>query len=79
MTLAGRGGVRPVGVLDSCPATSTDSMTTGGGLVLRWIWPGLTDTTPATVGNQSVPSGVRHAAGCEPKVHSVEGKPSRLS
>jgi len=50
---------------------------TGGGLVLGLSCVGSTETRPLTVENQSLPVRVRHAADCEPEVHSFEGNPSR--
>ena len=52
------------------PSTSTDSMTTGGGLFSGFKSAGLTDARPSIVGNQNRPSRVRMAAGCAPAEHS---------
>src|ERR1044072_3763026 len=57
-------------VFCSLPSTSTDWMTTGGGLVLGLRSAGLTETKPLVVENHSRPSCVRQAAGWEPSVHS---------
>src|ERR1019366_3031828 len=51
------------------PSTSTDSMTTGGGLLFGFKSAGLTETNPSVVGNQSLPSCARIAAGCTPAEH----------
>src|SRR5437870_4947622 len=59
-----------------CSSTNTDSITTGGGLVLGRNSAGLIVARPLMVGNQSFPSPLRQAAGCEPEVHSPVGKPS---
>src|SRR5689334_217330 len=61
-----------------CSSTNTDSITTGGGLVFRRSSAGFTVARPLMVGNQSFPSLLRQAAGCEPEVHSTVGKPSGL-
>src|SRR5690349_15205700 len=58
------------------PSNEMDSMITGGALVLSLSESGLTDATPLIVGNQSLPSVARHAAGWKPELHSPEGKPS---
>ena len=52
------------------PSTSTDSMTTGGGLVFGLNSAGFTDIRPSIVGNKSRPSWARMAAGCAPTEHS---------
>src|SRR5882672_11364814 len=54
----------------------TDSIKTGGELVLGLSCAGLTDASPLVVENQSVPSAPRHAPGWQPEVHSLAGNPS---
>src|SRR5271154_1896089 len=65
-------------VFCSRPSTRTDSIkTTGGsGLVLRFS--GFAEAGPLMVGSHRLPSGARHAAGCEPPEHSRVGRPSAL-
>src|SRR5476649_494908 len=63
-------------VFCSRPSTRTDSIKTCGGCKFGLSSAGFTDTKPLVVGNQNVPSPVRHAAGCEPAEHSRVGSPS---
>src|SRR5579885_2788989 len=57
------------------PLTQTDSIRTGGGLVLGRSCRGSTETRPLMVGNQRRPLAAQ-AAGCAPCAQTRVGRPS---
>src|SRR6266850_3872923 len=62
VTAVGGGACKASGFCRT-PSNRMDSMMTGGALVLSLSEAGLSEATPRMVGNQSLPSVVRHAAG----------------